>query len=522
MLSEAATDETPEAASICPSLDFQSLFERLPSPYMVLDRQLVYVEVNAAYCAVTGRRREELLGRRMFDVFPNAGPEGVRLRRSFERVLETGEPDTLALIPYPIRRSDGDGLEMRYWSASHVPLLDAGGRPAWVLQNTVDVTELQQLKTIAYGPDAELRAGEKDLLRHAQEVQAANRALLEETQGLRDLFLQAPGFMAVLAGEDLTFVLANAAYQQLIGHRPIIGRPLARALPEVVQQGFVDLLTQVIKSGEPFVGEAAGVMLQRTPGAPLEERFLDFIYQPITAPSGETWGVFVQGSDVTARIQGERQRKLLLEELNHRVKNTLATVQAIAAQTLRSSPDLEAFGTAFEARLMALSATHTLLTATSWRSASLHDLLHSELAPYGAARFKLDGPTVMLSPPQAVALGLVFHELTTNAAKYGALSVAGGEVEVVCTPYREGAVERLRLDWTERNGPPPAPPKRRGFGSKLVATSLSGLSGRAEFDFATEGLRVLLDLQISDDADCGTPAGHQTDPAFRFDGQGPM
>jgi two-component sensor histidine kinase len=470
---------------------------------MVLDKDLRFVAVNAAYCAVTERSREELLGRKLFDLFPNAGPQGERLRRSLLRVLETGESDNLALIPYPIPRpeSRGGGMELRYWSAAHVPLPDVHGRPGYVLQNTVDVTELQQLKTIAYGHGAEPREGEKDLFLRAAAVEEANRALSEETLGLRDLFLQAPGFMAVMAGADLTFTLANAAYQQLIGHRAVVGKPLAEALPEVAGQGFLSLLKEVMRTGSPYVGEAVSVKLQRRPGAALEERFVDFVYQPIASPAGEPWGVFVQGADVTDRVQAEEQRKLLLDELNHRVKNTLATVQAIAAQTLRSTPDAESFRTAFEARIMALSATHNLLTATSWRSASLHDLVETELHPYGSGRYRLDGPEVMLSPAEAVALGLVFHELATNAVKYGALSAPGGEVALRWAISAETGTKRLEFRWTERGGAPVQPPRRRGFGSRLIETSLAGRGGSARLDYAQEGLSCVLELPLGEGSD---------------------
>src|SRR5206468_425557 len=138
----------------------------------------------------------------------------------------------------------------------------------------------------------------------------------------------------------------------------------------------------------------------------------------------------VEGSDVTDRVLSERQQKLLLDELNHRVKNTLSTVQAIADQTLRTNPHPADFRRAFEARLMALSATHNLLTATNWRSAGLREVVQEEFRPYGPERYRMAGPAVALSPAQALALGLLFHELATNAAKYGALSSGEGRVDV--------------------------------------------------------------------------------------------
>jgi two-component sensor histidine kinase len=477
--------------------DYAAAFMRLPSPYMILDRDLRYVEANAAYCATLERPREALIGRDLFDVFPNPGESGRRLRQSFEHVLATGQAHSIPLIPYPIERpaSRGGGFEMRYWSAAHVPLLDADGRTRFIIQNTVDVTELQKLKEIAYGPGGgPIAPGEKDLLLRTLEAEEVNRALLEETQGLRDLFMQAPGFMAVLSGPELRFALANKAYLQLIGHRQVIGKPVDEALPEVRSQGFTELLKDVLRKNEPFIGQAVSVFLQREPDAPLEERFVDFIYQPIVNAAGEAWGVFVEGSDVTPRVLAEAQQKLLLDELNHRVKNTLATVQAIAAQTLRTNPEPSAFRETFEARLLALSATHDLLTATSWRSADLRDVARLEFRPYDPDRYVLDGPEVSLSPSEALALGLLFHELATNAVKYGALSSPTGCVEV------RWSVDAglLTLMWRERGGPPVKPPTRRGFGSRLIERSLRGdMRGEAVLDFAPDGLLCRVRLPLS-------------------------
>lgn len=478
--------------------DFAALFRALPSPYMILDRDLRFVDANDAYCAVTERRLDELIGRDVFELFPNPDHSGVLLRESFERVLATGRPDSIPLLPYPIQLpvSLGGGFEMRYWSCAHTPLLDADGRTAFIVQNTVDVTELQRLKEIAYGPKGEPVAGEKDLLQRAQEVQALNEDLARETRGLRDLFMQAPGFMAVLAGPDLTFTLANHAYQQLIGHRQIVGRPIADALPEVVEQGFVSLLRDVLGRRTPYIGTAVPVMLQRTPGAPLEERFLDFIYQPMISADGEAWGVFVEGSDVTDRVIAERRQKLLVDELNHRVKNSLATVQSIAAATLRNTRDPDAFRLAFEARLLALSKTHDLLTATSWRGAGLKQLLLAELQPYRHDQYELDGADVDLGPVRALALGLVLHELATNAAKYGALSADRGCVRVSWS----AADGVLRMVWREEDGPEVVAPERRGFGSQLIERSLRGsVGGEAHLDFHPGGLVCRLTMPLDED-----------------------
>ena len=503
MVIDRVATATPADAPAVPATaagpDFAQLFAAMPGQYMILDRDLCYVEANPAYCASTERTREEIIGRYVFEAFPPTGEGGRQIEESLRRVLVTGVAETLPLVSYPIPARRG-GFRMKYWSCVHIPLLDAAGEVAFVAQNAVDVTELQHLKTIAYGPDPGAPAtGESDLFQRAQEITAVNDALAAETRGLRDLFMQTPSFMAVLTGQELTYALANNAYLQLIGHRPVVGRTLAEALPEVVEQGFPDLLRSVMRDKTPHIDHAASVFLQRTPGAPLEERFLDFIFQPIAGPDGESVGVFVEGSDVTDRVLGDRQQKLLLDELNHRVKNTLSTVQAIADQTLRTNADPAEFRSAFESRLMALSATHNLLTVANWISADLREVAQLEFRPYGPERYRLAGPAVALSPAQALALGLLFHELATNAAKYGALTSGDGAVEVVWRVRDLGGGQaELEIDWREHDGPPVIAPSRRGFGSRLIERSLQGqLGGQATLDYAADGLRCAIRLPLT-------------------------
>jgi two-component sensor histidine kinase len=201
--------------------------------------------------------------------------------------------------------------------------------------------------------------------------------------------------------------------------------------------------------------------------------------------------------DLSDRKEADKRQQLLLEELNHRVKNTLATVKALSAQTLRTAVSPEAFGEAFEGRLLALSQTHNLLNRSCWSGASLRDILMQELSPYESAesgRFLLDGDDIRLRPVAAVTLGMAFHELTTNAAKYGALSVPGGSVRVA---WRQGAPGRLQLDWQESGGPQVRPPQRRGFGSSLIEQTLAGeVCGEVRLEFLAQGLHCVLDVLL--------------------------
>jgi two-component sensor histidine kinase len=189
--------------------------------------------------------------------------------------------------------------------------------------------------------------------------------------------------------------------------------------------------------------------------------------------------------------QAREHQRLLLNELNHRVKNTLSTVQSIALQTARQTEAPTAFVDAFEGRLLSLSKTHSALINEDWEGAELREVLESELLHYGEGRFVLEGPSVMLPPRAALALGLVIHELATNASKYGALSTPSGRVTVAWSVDASQEPPRLRLDWTERGGPRTAPPVRRGFGSRLIERSLVGeLSGSVDIHYAEEGLSL--------------------------------
>jgi PAS domain S-box-containing protein len=197
--------------------------------------------------------------------------------------------------------------------------------------------------------------------------------------------------------------------------------------------------------------------------------------------------------DITARKQAEAQQRLLLDELNHRVKNTLATVQSIAGQTLRSTTQPAEFRQAFESRLLALSKTHDLLTRNAWRAADLNAIVEQEVAPYrrdSEERISIRGPEVSLPARAAINLGLVLHELMTNAAKYGALSGSEGHLDLgwtVAASSPGGPI--LHLSWQERGGPPVEEPQREGFGSKLLRRGIEGeLGGRVAVKFPPTGV----------------------------------
>lgn len=206
--------------------------------------------------------------------------------------------------------------------------------------------------------------------------------------------------------------------------------------------------------------------------------------------------------DVTDRKAAEQRQKLLIDELNHRVKNTLATVQSLAAQTARGAHDPQAFRDRFEGRLIALSKAHDQLTIHHWESADLREILSGTFAPYAGAvpeRVVLRGEDIVLRPRAVLTLAMAMHELATNAAKYGALSAAGGRIEIRWAPGRDANSNPvLRIDWIEQGGPPVVKPQQRGFGSRLIEGSIAAeLGGSARLDYAPEGLRCEIVLPLA-------------------------
>lgn len=469
-------------------LDYQRLFEALPSPHMLLDRGFRYVAINAAYEAAVMRTRDELLGRNLFDIFPNTGESGRRLKDSFERVFERNVPDTIAYIPYDIPRPEalGGGVEQRYWSAVHVPIQGSAGKVAYLMQNTVDVTEFARLREAATLP-FRARSAETALLERAREAEKAHQALLADSADFRRLFAQAPGFIAVLSGRDHIFTFANEAYTRLIGGRQVVGMPLVDALPEIDGQGFVEMLNAVYSDGVQRGGEGARVMLQGTNGEQ-REAYIDFSYAAIRNDGGEIVGIFVQGMDRTESIKALRRQRLLLDELNHRVKNTLSTVQSIASQTFRQTSDPTAARSSFEARLLALSKAHDLLSERTWTTADLRTIVEQELAAFDTTRWRAHGPEIQLNTKSAIALALVLHELTANAARHGALSAPGGTVSVVWSIEDRQGRPMLDLRWREDGGPPVQQPVRTGFGIRVMERAVRGeLGGDFSCDYALNG-----------------------------------
>lgn len=220
--------------------------------------------------------------------------------------------------------------------------------------------------------------------------------------------------------------------------------------------------------------------------------WIDFQLAPQFDADGKLIEMIPSGTDITERKMAETHRELLVNELNHRVKNSLATIQAMARQTIRDAEDLEGFEIAFSARLNAISMAHEILVASDDAKAELRTMIDRQVGPYvdRASQLTVTGDRIVLAAECAHSVGLVMHELATNAAKYGALSTANGRVEVTSIDLGDGTV---KIIWTEVDGPPVTPPTGTGFGSRLIKQSIEfSLGGTAVVDFNSAGVIVTL------------------------------
>jgi len=331
-------------------------------------------------------------------------------------------------------------------------------------------------------------AGAADRAANAEREMAALRSSAARFRGL----LEGAPDAIVISGADGRIVLLNAEAERLFGYarQDLVGQSLDLLMPERFRGRHAGHVSAYLRRPESRrMGDGTNMFGRRRDGSefPIETNL------SLLSDQGEGLVTSVI-RDLTPRREVQEREALLIRELNHRVKNTLASVQSIVTQTVRSAPSPAAFQEAVLARLMALSQSHDVLTRNDWTGATVADIVAEQLNPYarGGEPFALSGPKVVLRPNRAVTLGMVMGELATNAAKYGALS-SGGAVDVAWSVTGSRAARRLRLVWRERGGPPVAAPTREGFGTRLVKRSLvAGLQGSAELDYAPEGLTATL------------------------------
>ena len=231
--------------------------------------------------------------------------------------------------------------------------------------------------------------------------------------------------------------------------------------------------------------------------------FAEFTLDRTEAAMGQALKLKQENARLIAKCE---QQRLLMAELGHRVKNSLTLVQALVSQTLREETSVDRAREALTARIAALGQSHGMLIDERWSGASLKQVVDGAIGLHGARtvtdRFKVAGPSVRLGPRQMLAMSMALHELGTNAAKYGALSVPNGRVEIAWTTTRRSNSRWLRLHWQELGGPPVLPPTRRGFGSKLIKRALKeALDGEVTLSFEPGGVTCTVQAHLQPASD---------------------
>lgn len=412
---------------------------------------------NEAYAPILGKRHPEALGKTWAQAWPDVWDE---IGPLIDRVMagESVQFDDMHLV---MTRNGYD--EDTWWSFAYSPLRDEGGAIAGFLDVVSDSTERvhQQMRL----------AVESDRLRESEQrfralVDASSDVIYRMSADWQEMRqLDGRGF---LTDTDMPTVRWIDAYL------PDEDRPEVMArIDEAIRTNEVFELEHRVKQADGRIGWTLSRAI------------------PVYGSDGTVTEWFGMAADVTERRRMDEHLRLVVNELNHRVKNTLAMVQAIAMQTFRNPADVDQAIDRFSGRLVALAHANDLLTGDRWAGVDLRDVLRQAVSSHcdGDDRIRIEGPDTEIASKSALALTLAMHELATNATKYGAWSVSGGQVAIGWTVEDADHGRRLRLEWRESGGPAVVPPTRRGFGSRLIERGLAAeLDGSATLDFAPEGL----------------------------------
>jgi two-component sensor histidine kinase len=319
-------------------------------------------------------------------------------------------------------------------------------------------------------------------------------AALDECVTLRSLLDMTSGLIAVVGGQNHVFQFANSAWLTLVGS-DVIGRSVRDVLPQPEVRGMLTLLDSIQARGH------AGRYGQRhtiavVPAGQVLPVHLDFVCRPMAGLYGVLHGIVLEGSDVTDRVLAGERQKLLTNELAHRVKNTSATVLGLARLARGSTTDIDAFLASLTDRIVAMCRTQDLLTVGRSQFIPVKNLLSLELEPYldrgGDWLVEVACQDLTLAAASAVSLAMIVHELLTNALKYGALSAAGGRLQISC----EAVGQRALLTWSETTLHPVGPIEKRGFGSRLIERLAQSLGGRLRFESRPDGLDVAMTFMV--------------------------
>ena len=412
------------------------------------------------------------------------------LERSFDAVNDVhpidGGPENI------------EGRPMTYSGESRlrsaIEQADAANEELWARNEEFQSVneELQSTNEELETTKEEIQSINEELQTVNSELRNKNEALLQANSDLQNL-LDSTEIATLFLNEDLSIRSFTPAITGILPLRDTdIGRPVTDIVSRIAYNGIADDVREVLRKLTIIEREVA---IEN--GGTFQMRI-----RPYRRINRVVDGVVVTFVDISERASADEHRKMLMAELDHRVKNMLTTVQSLATQTVHSAPTMDAFLESFEARLGALAKTHNLVMQHTSQSATLRDLVDTELSHYAtdsAAQYIAEGDDITLSSRRAMAIGMLLHELATNAAKYGALSLPSGTVRVSWTT-RDGLRPRLHLEWAETGGPPVEKPTRRGFGSRLIERGLAReLSAEVDLVFDRSGVRCTIDMPLASD-----------------------
>jgi PAS domain S-box-containing protein len=295
---------------------------------------------------------------------------------------------------------------------------------------------------------------------------------------------------------DNSIIFANDAFLSLTGYdrKEVLGQSFNFLMAHATD---AEALAKIEAEFEGRSNSGAEISYRRKDGS---EFWACLFISPVRDEGGDIVQYFASVVDLTKHKDEEAQSKMLIDELNHRVKNTLSTVQSIVWQALRTTSDPKMIRSSIESRLFALSRSHDLLTRENWRSAGLRDIVQEAMEPFvvvdgRTGRLAINGENIRFPPKAVLALGIAFNELGTNAVKYGAFSNEMGSILISWKLEHTPEGDRLVLEWREKNGPPVTPPSRKGFGSQVLERGLAHeLGGAVHLAYLPGGLVCTINI----------------------------
>jgi PAS domain S-box-containing protein len=427
----------------------------------------IIVRANKAELDMLGYDAEEYIGRHIAEFHADADVIDDIIAR-----LARGEQ--LQRYPARLRAKDGSIRHVHITSNSRV----ADGRFVHTRCFTTDVTAQRQAELARQRMQAEIENSERRLRELLQALPAA--VYTTDAQG------------------RITFY--NEAAVELAGRRPELGSDAWCVSWRLYHPDGTPLphdqcpMATSLKEGRIVRGETA--IAERPDGSRVP--FMAYP-TPLHDADGQLVGAINMLVDITSHKQAEARQKALIDELNHRVKNTLATVQSLARRTARYAKGLDEFVVTFEGRILALARAHDLLSRRWWAAVGVQNLIHDIVAPYADShgRMRMGGPALDVNPRAALSLTMALNELATNAAKYGALSSAVGSVSILWD-VGGGDVPMLDIHWVEEGGPHVAVPPNRGFGTRLMERCIQrDLNGQCDLRFEQGGVRCRISVPLS-------------------------